>query len=173
MEKWDWVPGYEGRYQVSNQGRVRSFLFSKTGKIMKLYRAPDSYPRVRFQFSKTAWLVHRLVAAAFIPNPSGLPVVNHKDGDKQNCRAENLEWLTHSDNMRHSWSNLQTYKNRVAVSPRGEANHGAKLTDAKVREIRALHAKGGISHPQLAARYGVSKAAIGFIIRRRNWKHVA
>ncbi len=131
----------------------------------------NGYVRQHFQFKKT-WLVHRLVATVFIPNPLNLPVVNHKDGNTRNNTVENLEWVTHSDNMRHSWHKLNTYKNRVAVCPRGEANYNAKLTEAKVREIRKLYAAGGITHQKIATRYGVSKPLIRNIVARKSWAHV-
>ena len=165
------MPEREGRYQVSNLGRVKSFLFSRSGKIMKLDVVAVGYARVHFQF-KTTWLVHRLVATAFIPNPLGLPVVNHKDGNKLNNAVSNLEWATYSDNMRHSWRNLQIYKNRVVVSPRGEAQHAAKLTAEKVREIRATYRRGEYGTHRLANKYGVTKQAIRQVVRRKTWAHI-
>jgi hypothetical protein len=170
-EVWKWVPDYEGRYQVSILGRVRSFLFSTTGKIMVLDKAANGYVRVHFQFKKT-WLLHRLVATVFIPNPFALPAVNHIDGNKGNNAASNLAWVSHSDNMRHSWQNLNTYKNRVAVSPRGESNHNAKLNAKQVIEIRSAYASGAVGQRQLARIYGVTKAAIQAVIHRRTWAHI-
>lgn len=173
MEEWRPVPGYEGRYEVSNEGRVRSFLFSRDGKLMKLAICNTGYFRVRLQFKKTASFVHRLVAQAFIPNPAQLPCVNHIDGNPLNNAVTNLEWITYSDNMRHSWRKLQSYKNRVAVCPRGEGNPNAKLNTDQVREIRSTYAQGGTTHLALAKQFGVSKPVVTQIIARRTWTHVA
>jgi len=170
-EEWRWVPGYEGRYEVSDQGRVRSFLFSKTGKLMKLDISNTGYPRVHFQFKQT-WFVHRLVATVFLPNPLNLPVVNHRDGIKINSAVWNLEWATYSDNMRHSWKFLETYKNRVAKSPRGSANHNAKLTETQVLEIRAIYERGEMGSWRLAKRYGISVAGMKSLLKRRTWAHI-
>ena len=91
METWRDVNGYDGSYQISNYGNVKSFngyLF------VTLYKN-----------GKTKhYLIHRLVAEAFIPNPNGLPEINHKDENKENNSVENLEWCDRSYNM--------TYNNR-------------------------------------------------------------
>lgn len=171
MEKWEWVPEYEGRYQISDQGRVRSFLFSKTGRLMNLDADSNGYVRVHFQFKKT-WLLHRLVATVFLPNPLSLPAVNHVDGNKRNNVASNLAWVSHGENMRHSWRHLETYKNRVAMSPRGEENRNAKLRAEDVLAIRAAYTNGGVSYSQLAGQFGVTKNNIGAIVRKQNWKHI-
>lgn len=172
MEEWKPVPEYEGRYEVSNLGRVRSFLFCRTGRIMKPDIGTNGYPQVHLQFKKT-WRVHRLVATMFLPNPLALPVVNHKDGNKRNPAAANLEWSTHSDNMRHSWKDLGTYRNRVMALQRGENNRNSKLTAIQIVQIRTAYGAGNVSHEKLAERFGVSKPAIGQIVRRRTWTHVA
>lgn len=172
-EEWRWIAGYEGRYQVSNLGRVQSFLFSREGRLMSPDKAhKGGYVRFHLQFKKTVSL-HRIVATAFIPNPDDLPAVNHIDGNPRNNRVSNLEWISHSDNMRHSWRKLESFKNRVAVSPRGEASPKAKLTDAKVRAMREEYERGGTSHQKLAKKYGVSKPGARLAINRTNWKHVA
>ena len=98
MEIWRDIEGYEGLYQVSNLGRVRSLNYKRTGKVqnMKLGTYPNGYKMVDLKKNKNrkAHLVHRLVAKAFIPNPNPdqLCEVNHKDEDKTNNCVENLEW---------------------------------------------------------------------------------
>lgn len=94
VEIWADIEGYVGLYQVSNWGRVKSFKQSTRGKILKPANNGHGYLHVVLSKdgkSKTI-KVHRLVATAFIPNPYGLPQVNHKDENPLNNRAENLEW---------------------------------------------------------------------------------
>lgn len=104
-EIWRDVPGWDGVYQISNMGRMKSFKVDPSGKVMSLRNKTGDYIRVVLQKHgrkpKTV-LVHRLVAKVFIPNPLNLPVVNHKDCDKQNNSVSNLEWCTNSYNVRHS-----------------------------------------------------------------------
>jgi|688.fasta_scaffold68351_1 hypothetical protein len=116
-EQWKDVPDYEGLYQVSNLGNVKSLY-----KNFILKSSVDRYGYVRFSATKNkkqkTIIVHRLVAQLFVPNPSNLPQVNHKDGDKTNNTAVNLEWVTDSENKLHAYSvGLMTpgnqYKKRV------------------------------------------------------------
>lgn len=104
-EIWRDVPGWDGVYQISNMGRMKSFKVDPSGKVMSLRNKTGDYIRVVLQKHgrkpKTV-LVHRLVAKVFIPNPLNLPVVNHKDCDKQNNSVSNLEWCMNSYNVRHS-----------------------------------------------------------------------
>lgn len=104
-EIWKPVPGFEGLYEVSNLGRLKSYKQDPRGKILNLTNAKGDYLRVVLQGigkQRKSTSVHRLVAEAFIPNESGLPEVNHKDGNRQNNKAENLEWCTTAENIRHA-----------------------------------------------------------------------
>ena len=94
------VPGYNDRYLVSNRGRIISL---NSGAEMAQYVQKNGYAAVKLRTHnvKRTFLVHRLVASAFVSNPNGLAEVNHIDGDKLNNSAENLEWVTHSQNMKH------------------------------------------------------------------------
>ena len=98
-EEWRDVPGYEGRYQVSNQGR----LVSCTRGELRPFKSRDGYliATLQKQGHRYRTGVHRLVAAAFIPNPEGKPQINHKNGIKTDNRADNMEHVTGSENNLH------------------------------------------------------------------------
>lgn len=104
-EIWKDVKGYEGLYQVSNLGRVKSFY---TNRILKPGTDKDGYLRVDLCKDKKPkhFHIHRLVAETFLPNPENKPCVNHKLGKKQDNRATELEWCTYSENEIHSFNVL-------------------------------------------------------------------
>lgn len=117
MEVWKDIEGYEGFYQVSNYGRVKSLdrivQMRRGGKTLDMHikerirrqvKSRDGYYGVQLikGCKEKTIKVHRLVAVAFLDNPDGLPEVNHIDGNKENNRVENLEWCTHGHNIRHA-----------------------------------------------------------------------
>ncbi|QDB70522.1 HNH homing endonuclease [Enterococcus phage Entf1] len=102
-EVWKDVKGYEGEYQVSSLGRVKSFVRYPEGVILVNQVMPNGYVRVRLRGK--AKYIHRLVAEAFIPNQSNKPQVNHIDEDKENNTLSNLEWATIKDNLNHGARN--------------------------------------------------------------------
>lgn len=96
------IKGYEGLYQINNLGRIKSLWYGKE-KILKLGKDKDGYLKVNLCKNRKTkhFLVHRLVANAFIPNPNGYRCVNHKDEDKTNNRVDNLEWCTYQYNSNY------------------------------------------------------------------------
>lgn len=103
-EIWKDIAGYEGYYQVSNLGRVKSFKGRKP-RVLSTCEDSKGYPKVTFNEngkSKT-YLIHVLVAQAFIPNPYNLPVVHHKDNNPKNNHVENLEWVTYHQNLKYAY----------------------------------------------------------------------
>jgi len=128
-EIWKDIEGYEGLYQVSNLGRVSSSgrnIMRRTrygtiapyhiaGRVLKPSHSNGDYCYVHL-FDKdgvsTNYKVHRLVALAFVPNPDNLNEVNHIDEDKENNRADNLEWVKHVDNCNHGTRNERSAAKR-------------------------------------------------------------
>lgn len=111
MEEWKDIKGYEDKYQVSNYGRIKSLWmwtgdkYIKREKILSNILSGNGYFYVALSKdgSVKRFKVNRLVAEAFIDNPYNFPITNHKDGDKQNNKVSNLEWCSHSENLRHAY----------------------------------------------------------------------
>lgn len=156
-ELWADTSGYTDRYLVSNFGRVASL------------RAPNGWRQVP-RFSKLKWeqrgycfldftddtgrhvfRVHRAVARAFVPGYREELFVNHKDGDKSNNRADNLEWVTARDNVRHAY--------HTGLMPR-------KLSDTQLINIR--HCKGSLPQYQIAEAFGVTPTTVSRVMRGRH-----
>ncbi|MBR1646002.1 MAG: NUMOD4 motif-containing HNH endonuclease [Selenomonadaceae bacterium] len=129
-EVWRDVKNYEGLYQVSNMGRVRSFRGSKI-QILHGHINLNGYVTVTFTLKGNckAFFVHALVAQAFIPNPGKKDTVNHKRGRKSDNRVSELEWMTRSENMKHA------FKIGLAKAKR-------KLSADDIRYIREAYKKG-------------------------------
>ena len=177
MEIWKDIPGYEGYYQASDRGRIKSLArtvvvprtkWGQQGKrkvneaVMALQT--DQRNRVFVALRKDGltkrFTVASLVAAAFIgPRPEGLLVL-HGDGDSTNNRASNLRYGDHCDNIEDA--------RKHGTLTQGEKQWLAKLTADEVKFIRITD----LSGTYLAAQYGVTPACISAIRQRKNWKHV-
>lgn len=169
---WVPIPGLDvWWYEVSNHGRIRSLdhwvqsdsllggavEFLRRGRVLKTRFKPDGYPlfSVRpegYRGKLLSFPVHRLVAKAFLPNPEGLPEVNHKDFNRRNNHVDNLEWVTRSENMRHAFT----------------AGRGRKLNPEKARAVRERF-DCGESLDDLATFYCVSRQTINLVLRGEIW----
>lgn len=180
IEFWKRVEGWP--YEVSNFGRVRTWrttthrpgggyisveseapIILKPGIKLGRYSGRYAQMNVRRAGEVKAFLIHRLVAQAFIPNPEGLPQVNHRNGIKHDNRVENLEWVSSKENHAHA---LASGLRRV-----GGQVDSAKLSDSRVWGIR-IRAASGESQRSLSRAYGVSRTTIKGVVAGRLWKHV-
>jgi len=164
-EIWKDIEGFNGIYQISNLGKVKSFKNNQIN-ILKNYINNSGYPEVNLRKNKKKkhLTIHRLIAVYFIDNPNNLPEVNHLDGDKTNYSISNLEWSTHANNIQHA------YDTGLQPLPLGEKNSAAKLTEKQVIEIRAIDLS--ISSAKVAKQYNIGKTAIKDIRARKTWKHI-
>lgn len=173
-ELWKPIAGYEALYEVSNYGRVKSLARTcLKGTVIKKVRERILRPTLmsvgylKVALSRDGIVcqcyVHRLVAEAFLPNPLGLPEVNHKDSCRSNSYFENLEWTTSAGNSQHAVAN-----DRMA---RGAGLPQSKLTPDKVRMIRAELAAGA-TQQATAKRYGITQSTLSALALGRTWRHV-
>jgi hypothetical protein len=163
-EAWAAAPGWEGRYEVSDQGRVRK----ASGRLLKQWPNDHGYLLVRLSGPRRLVRAHRLVAQAFIPNPERKPQVNHIDCDRANNDATNLEWTTGRENLHHSAKlGRIRWDKTVGVRP-----SNARLSDEQVAEMRALFAAGGWTGAALAERFGVGPHVAQRIVAGRSYARV-
>ena len=178
MEIWKPVPNYEGYYEASNLGKIRSldryieldgrwgrYTRFKPGKIMTpKYDGRGMYLSVTLakDGKNRKMLVHRLVASTFIENPDNLPEVNHIDEDKTNNSVDNLEWCDHKYNNNYG---------SKATAGRGQNNSQNKFPEDLIKEIRRLHKPGDpeFCTTGLSKKFGISPSHISSIIRGRRW----
>jgi hypothetical protein len=152
IEKWLPVPKYDGKYEVSNLGSIRSLwtaekIVLRAGKQSKGYLTVSLADGIRPKHSKSH-LVHRLVATAFLGDPpEGKSQINHLDGNRENNCVTNLEWCDSKHNARHAVVALK--------SGIGQRNSRCKLTDQQIAEILVRLARGEKS-TRFAHLYGVS-----------------
>jgi NUMOD4 motif/HNH endonuclease len=160
-EIWKPVPDYDGRYEVSNCGRIRN----SGGRILSPALWSNGYFRIPLWKNGESRLfyVHWIVATVFI-GPSDL-TVNHKDGVKRNNVVTNLEWLTNRENMLHA------YRSGL-IEKKGEAHHMVKLDNDKVAEIRRLYVNGVYGLKRLAKQFGVHETTIHNVVHRKTWGHI-
>lgn len=185
-ETWKPVKGYEGLYEVSSIGRVKRVArmvdysnkrFSKDTQMsirekilspVKIGSSKEKYFAVNLRNNsgeRKLKKVHRLVAEAFIPNPGGLPQIDHKDGNKNNNSVSNLEWVTGEENYRRAL-------NMGLACSKGSRNGNAKLTDEQVTEIRKTHIRESRNFGAMALsrKYGVHRSTIEKIVNGESWK---
>lgn len=175
-EYWKPVVGYEGLYEVSNLGTVKSLhkiinkgefgMVEFPEKILKVVmRGPYRAVRIYKNKKGTRYSVHRLVAQAFIPNPKNKRQVNHIDGDKLNNNVNNLEWCTPYENTRHAIKN-----GLFSDAPIGEKNGQSKLTTENVLYIK--NTRRIVSRRDLSLQFKISIKQVDRIRSGERWGHI-
>lgn len=179
-EIWKPVKDFEGMYEVSNTGKVKSIkrsITTSSGRILPiperiLSGSKDTKGYLQVEFKKNGkrhiYFTHRLVAEAFLELKEGKNQVNHKDGNKLNNSVENLEWVTCQENIIHAW------KNNLNKPFLGEKHPNHKLTEDEVRFIKTNYKPRDreFGANALARRFGVSVSPICEIVNNKRWTHI-
>lgn len=173
-ENWKIVEEFPN-YLISNHGNVKTLktLEDRATNINSGYELiilNDGEKR-------HSRLVHRLVAIAFIPNPENKPCVNHLNGIKTDNRLDNLEWVTHKENIDHAIKmGLIDHSKRKnphhKLHPRDEDNKITKSTKEDVIEMRKMYATGNYILKDIAEKFEISISVVWKIVNRKTWKHI-
>jgi hypothetical protein len=179
-ERWKNVAGYEGLYEVSDLGRVRSLHMSprwgREPRILRPQMSGNGYKEGNgYLFlvlcgrgPKKAYYVHDLVAKAFIGPKKRGREVNHEDGDKTNCAATNLNYKTRLGNIRHA---LRTGLAKMPPHVPGEKNGRAILTESQARTILSF-ARRGMCGKEIATRVKTTLSRVQNVTSRKCWRHL-
>lgn len=170
---WKDIPGYEGMYQISSAGDIKSLKRhiengSPSGMILSERMlahniTPRGYHEVSLRKNgkgKQVY-VHRLVADAFLALRFG-ETVNHIDGNKDNNNISNLEFITYAENNQHAYD--------TGLHRKNQDHYKAKLTNENVKEIKRLGKYD--TYDNIAKKYGVSKATVRDVLENRTWKNI-
>jgi len=171
MEQWKDIDGWEGKYQISNLGRFKSFGIKYSKKFPDGYITLGTIDTTGYRVIVMTHTrdfrhqerIHALVAKAFIPKPQSEErlVVNHIDGNQLNNCVENLEWCTHGDNLRHAI--------KIGLWNKKGTNHPlSKLTEEQVIDMRKMR-KEGFLYKEIAAKHGVNRRHAGDVVTGKNW----
>lgn len=160
-EIWQCIKSYNKKYQISNLGRVKN-----RKKILKICNNGKGYLYISLSKNnkRKNFLIHRLVANAFIINKENKPCINHIDGNKQNNKVDNLEWITYSENHKHA------FKIGLKKSRKGEEMSNSKLKNKDVLFIKKN--KNNYSRAELGRKFKICPSTISRIILGHRWRHI-
>lgn len=160
------IPTFEGKYAITEDGCVWSYPKSNAtggirhnGRFLKSQNHSCGYKSIVLGRNKQ-FLIHRLVAETYIPNPKKYPQVNHINGNKSDNRVENLEWCNNSQNLIHSVK-IGTYNHTRKPSD----NYLKKLTRQDIQEIIYLCSQ-GLNHQEIADTFNISRVYVGILSRK-------
>ena len=161
-----YMDNVESHYQISNTGLVRNW---ETENELSPYTMSNGYMCMKFKFQgdKYPFLIHRLVAEYFVPNPENKPQVNHKDGNKHNNHVFNLEWVTQSENMRHA------SKNGLLKPRYGSTSPFSKHTEYEIHKACKLMEENKLSLNTISNISGVSYETLISIRNRGKWATIS
>ena len=165
QELWE---DFGERYKVSNFGNVDSLNYRGRGKRKRMINCNTTKGYMRANLTINGkpkmFLVHRLVAMCFIPNPNNYKQVNHIDGNKLNNHVSNLEWCSNQQNRDHA--------KKLGLNAKGEKVGSAKITEAIVIEIFRLRNVEKWTQQRIADHFEIGQSTVGTVLRRKQWKHV-
>lgn len=172
--EWRDIPGYEGVYEASDAGVVRRILRTRGTQCKEMRPIRQSRGYFVVQLRKNGqgkrFYIHRVIALTFLGAPPDGLEVNHKDGNKSNNCVANLEYVTHQQNIDHSYRVLGTPVPDSVPMP-GEKNPAAKLKEWQVRQIHELHAF-GVPGTTIAYYFRIDKSTVSQILHGKRWKHI-
>lgn len=177
MEIWRGIEGYEGLYEVSNLGNVRSISRIVKYSDGRVYNYPSKNLSINFcgkyklpyvhlykNSKRKSYLLHRLVALAFIPNLESKTEINHKDGDRTNNCVDNLEWASRLENMRHGFD--------TGLINNTGINHGNNIySEEQIQEVVNMIFL-GYKQGVISKKTGVKTGTIQAIRQGKQWTHV-
>lgn len=166
-EIWKDIKGFEGKYQVSSYGRVKS-LVGRKERLLKQQTSEYGYKYVVLRVNKLAkvFFIHKEVLKSFVSNHKCKKQGNHINGIKTDNRLSNLEWCNPSENIKHA------FDNGLVTRLKGSLNTHAKLSELDVKEIRSICSKEHKNYKSIAKRYDISVANVSAIVLRKSWKHI-
>lgn len=175
-EIWKPIVGFEGLYEISSFGNIKSLqrltyysdgrVFNQPEIIKSVRKQKDGYVMVTLskETKKFNIRVHNLVADHFIPKEEGRNCINHKDGNKSNNSISNLERCTYKENSLHAV--------KTGLIKQGKESPHSKLKESDILEIRKIYVENNETMERIGSRFGISFQNVSQIINRKTWKNV-